>query len=326
MTVWQEQWGIALIAWLQSIGGPLIPIMRWITFLGNEEFYLLLMPAVLWCFHAGLGLRIGFVLLTSSSLNYALKLIFGLPRPFWVSSKVRALAEGGTFGMPSGHAQNAAAIWGRAAAWVRGSRMRTALITLIFLIGISRAYLGVHFPSDVLAGWLVGGAILAGFLLLERAVICRLKMVSPGKQILAAACASLLLLGTGILAYSATSARAVPDPWIEKAEQALPDAPAIDPHELDGIVAATGTFFGIGLGGALLLAWGRFRADGSWAQRGARYVLGAAGVAMIYYGLKWVLPSGEALLPQALRYLRYALVGLWVSYLAPRLFVALRLA
>jgi membrane-associated phospholipid phosphatase len=326
MTVWQGHWEIAVIAWLQSFGDSVTPWMRWITSLGNEEFYLLLMPAILWCIHAGLGLRIGFVLLTSSSLNNTLKLIFGSPRPFWVSSKIRALAEGSTFGMPSGHAQNAAAIWGRAAAWAKSNRARTALILLIFLIGLSRVHLGVHFPSDVLAGWFIGGVILAGFLLLERAIIDRLQNASLGVQILSAACASLLLLAIGILAYTSTSFRAVPDLWIERAGQALPDAPTIDPHELDGIVATTGTFFGIGLGGALLFAWGRFRADGPWVKRGARYLLGAAGVAAIYYGLKWVFPSGETLLPQALRYLRYALVGFWVSYLAPRLFVALRLA
>jgi membrane-associated phospholipid phosphatase len=326
MTFWQEQWGIAVIVWLQSFGDSITPLMRWITFLGNEEFYLLLMPAVLWCFHAGLGLRIGFILLTSSCLNSTLKLIFGLPRPFWVSSKVRALAEGSTYGMPSGHAQNAAAIWGRTAAWLEGNRARAALIFLIFLIGLSRVFLAVHFPSDVLVGWFLGGAILIVFLFLERSFLDRLRNASLGVQILTAALASLLLLGIGTLAYTGTAARGVPDLWFEGARQALPYAPAITPHELDGIVASSGTLFGVGLGGALLFAWGRFRADGPWGKRGLRYLLGAVGVAAIYYGLKLVLPGGDTLLPQALRYLRYALVGLWVSYLAPRLFVAMRLA
>lgn len=326
MTFWQEFWGIPIILWLQGLGGVLTPIMRAVTFLGNEEFYLLMMPAILWCLHAGLGLRIGFILLTSSSLNGIFKLLFGLPRPFWASAKVEALAEGSTFGLPSGHAQNAMAIWGRAAAWVRNTPARAVLTALIFLIGLSRIYLGVHFPSDVLAGWFVGGLILIGFLRLERVVIERLRRSEVLGQILAAGFASLLLLGIGLSVYSTTAGRAVPQSWADRASQAFPDEPSIDPQDLGDIVSSSGTLLGVGVGAALLLSWGGFHAGGPWGKRALRYFLGAAGIAAIYYGLKLVFPSGEAFLPQALRYVRYALVGFWASYLAPRLFVALRLA
>jgi len=50
------------------------------------------------------------------------------------------------------------------------------------------------------------------------------------------------------------------------------------------------------------------------------------GVILIWYGLKTVFPAEANLLGYALRYLRYALVGLWVSVGAPALFVRLRLA
>jgi len=62
------------------------------------------------------------------------------------------------------------------------------------------------------------------------------------------------------------------------------------------------------------------------AKRLARYLLDLVGVILIWYGLKAVFPSEANLLGYALRYLRYALVGLWVSVGAPALFIRLRLA
>jgi len=47
---------------------------------------------------------------------------------------------------------------------------------------------------------------------------------------------------------------------------------------------------------------------------------------VLFFGLRAVLPTADTALGQALRYLRYAAAGFWVSYGAPRLFVALRLA
>jgi hypothetical protein len=50
------------------------------------------------------------------------------------------------------------------------------------------------------------------------------------------------------------------------------------------------------------------------------------GVAILYIGLKLIFPSSEDLLSSALRYLRYGLVGVWVSAGAPWLFIRLKLA
>jgi hypothetical protein len=58
----------------------------------------------------------------------------------------------------------------------------------------------------------------------------------------------------------------------------------------------------------------------------ARYLLGVVGVVIFWYVLGRLLPRGETLLAYSLRYLRYALVGLWVSGLAPALFIRLGLA
>jgi len=79
-------------------------------------------------------------------------------------------------------------------------------------------------------------------------------------------------------------------------------------------------------GACWLNSRGGFNVAGTPAQRLGRYVLGALGVFILWFGLGEVFPRGESWLPFFLRFLRYALVGLWVTALAPLIFMKLRLA
>jgi len=90
-------------------------------------------------------------------LNTVLKLSFhrGRPDPFF------NLATPGSYAFPSGHALFALCFYGvMAQIWSDSRRSRelrwmiwSAAVCLIGLIGLSRIYLGVHYPSDVLAGY-----------------------------------------------------------------------------------------------------------------------------------------------------------------------------
>lgn len=324
MLTWLEM-GLPIIIWLQSLGDWLITPMHFFTFLGDQEFYLILMPAILWCFDVGLGLRIGIIFLLSTTLNLALKLVPGLPRPYWVSTEVRALKAANDFGLPSNHAQSAVAVWGSLAAWLRRRWATIALILLILLISVSRIFLALHFPLDTLAGWLVGALILAGILVLEKPLIRWLRRLNLIQQIGFTLFASLTLIALGLIAHTATAARPVPQAWISAAQEAFPQSEKIDPRNLNNFFSAGGTLFGIGVGAALLFAWGQFSARVAWGKRAARYVLGIIVIIALYYGLKLVFPGGQTLLGVTFRFIRYALVGFWATYGAPRLFVALRL-
>ncbi|MGB9641435.1 MAG: phosphatase PAP2 family protein, partial [Anaerolineales bacterium] len=129
---------IQLILALQQIGQAWMPLMRFFTFLGKEQFYLLLMPLLYWVFDSNLGLQLGIMLTLSSSVNDIFKLGFHSPRPFWISSSVKAVEFEGSFGIPSGHAQMSASIWGLLAVKVRRSWMWILSLLLIFFIGASR--------------------------------------------------------------------------------------------------------------------------------------------------------------------------------------------
>lgn len=117
-----------------------------------------------------------YILYTSlgiAALNaWVLKAMFMRPRPEIVP---RLIDVDASWSLPSGHAANSAAVFGAIALvasviwWRRGQRRTIWVVTavLVGLIGLSRVWLGVHWPSDVIAGWLVG----AGWALLLAALL-----------------------------------------------------------------------------------------------------------------------------------------------------------
>src|SRR3982751_1792124 len=88
-------------------------------------------------------------------------------RPCHSLASVRAPAGCGTGkSFPSAHAADTAAA-AAVALWA-SPVLAPLAVGLAALVGVSRVYLGVHYPSDVVAGWILGGAIGAGFLVLAR--------------------------------------------------------------------------------------------------------------------------------------------------------------
>lgn len=78
--IWQ--WGLVVITTLQSAQGPALEaVFRAVSFLGDEQFYLLLFPTLLWCVDARLGFRLGVLFLISVYLNSLIKDVVGYPRP-----------------------------------------------------------------------------------------------------------------------------------------------------------------------------------------------------------------------------------------------------
>jgi membrane-associated phospholipid phosphatase len=318
-------WGTPVVVWIQSLGSFLVTPAKLLSFLGTEDFFLLVMPAMVWCIDASLGLRMGMVLLTSAGVNSILKVLVGWPRPFWISDSVKPYAFESSYGLPSGHSQNSMALWGRMALGLKRAAWVIGLGILIFLISLSRLYLGVHFPSDVLAGWIVAGTLLALFLWLEKPVAAWIVRQSLGVQLLVPFLFALAMITVGALAANATADRIVPDEWVARSAAAFPDEEPIDPQAVD-VVSSAGALFGLAAGAVLLHRWGKFSTAGSIWLRLARFALGVVGILIIYFGLRMILPTGEGFLPQSLRFVRYTLVGLWVAYLAPWVFVKLKLA
>jgi len=84
--------------------------------------------------------------------------------------------------------------------------------------------------------------------------------------------------------------------------------------------------FGLAVGMAWLATRGGYQAAGPIEKRALRYVIGLIGVLILWMGLGQVLPDNADLLSYILRYVRYALVGFWVTGGAPWLFFRFNLA
>ena len=320
--------GINWIATLQGMGSWLILPMQAFSFLGSEDFFMLVLPALYWSVNAALGLRVGVILLVGSSLNDMLKLAFHAPRPYWMSTKIQAFASETGFGLPSGHSQSAVGVWGMLASQIKKRWVWVIAILLMVLIGLSRIYLGVHYPTDVLMGWLAGSVILWLVLQLWDKTAAWLRMLGMRQQILAIFFFSLLLITLALIPsfWLRSVGWQVPATWLQNASLNFPGGDPPNPTSLSGLFSTTGTLFGLGAGLAWLTKRGGFHANGSGWQRFLRYVVGVIGVLVIRYGLKAIFPEGETWLALTFQYIRYAAIGAWVSAGAPLLFFALRLA
>lgn len=152
-----------LSAWIQGWRQPwLTEIMLGVTFLGNATTVIPLSLLALWLLGQRAGSRAaqlsGAVLVGGVALEESLKRIFHRPRPPqpW-------LIDAGGFSFPSGHAMIGIIVYGLLAYWCWKllprpfNRLASGLaVLLLFAIGLSRIYLGVHYPSDVLAGFAAG--------------------------------------------------------------------------------------------------------------------------------------------------------------------------
>jgi membrane-associated phospholipid phosphatase len=315
--------GIDWIVAIQSLGRWLELPMEFFTFLGYEDFFFLVLPLVYWSLDAGLGLRIAFILAASNYLNALVKVLFVAPRPYWVSTGVEPFSVESSFGIPSGHAQNAAAMWGLMAAWLNRRWAWILAVLLIFLIGFSRLYLGMHFPHDVLAGWLIGFGILFAFLKFWDPVAHWLRIKTMVQQVLLAFLVSLLMVALGLWIHLPLSAYVFPVDWTANALRA---GPLPDPVSTEGILTSAGSFFGLAAGAAWIAARGGYHTAGPVEKRALRYVIGLVGILIFWYGLGEIFPRGETFLPLLLRYIRYSLVGFWVTAGAPWLFFRFKLA
>ena len=130
-----------------------------ITVFGESPIPLLITIFIYWCWDKKKGFVVVNSLMSAMMSMQILKAIFRIPRPFMkypelIQGKRQQTATG--FSFPSGHSTTASSFYGGLCYSFKQKWIRTLSIALIVLVPISRLYLGVHWPMDILVGTLIG--------------------------------------------------------------------------------------------------------------------------------------------------------------------------
>ncbi|MGW8302260.1 MAG: phosphatase PAP2 family protein, partial [Desulfobacterales bacterium] len=286
-------WGIEVVLWFQQFSPALDLPFKSLTFLGNLEFFLVFMPFIYWCINRRMGARLLVLFLISAYANAIAKGLADQPRPFQYDPRVKPLMHAAGGGLPSGHTQGAVVVWGYLAFQIRRTKFWIIAGFLMIVIPVSRLYLGVHFPTDLLGGYFLGALLLVLYLLFAPKVESWLTAKGFIWQISTAVILPILLF------------------WVS-------------PQGSRYASSACGALMGFLPGIALERRWIRFCSDGSFYKRSMRFVVGLIVLLGIWLGLRFALSGLEPL--SLFRAFRYASVGLWGALGAPWLFVRLRLA
>jgi membrane-associated phospholipid phosphatase len=151
--------GLAIIQAIQSLHGPFLDqFFRIVSELHGELVYLVVLPLLVWLYDKKFARFMGHVFILGNVSNEILKDLFNTGRPS--PADVRSLHAETSGAFPSGHSQNPLLFWGAVTLQVRRRWVTVALTSMVVLIGISRLYLGAHWPLDVIGGWAIGACML----------------------------------------------------------------------------------------------------------------------------------------------------------------------
>ena len=167
------EWEVSLIQWIQSwIGTVGVAIATAFTMLGEDLICVAIVGFLYWCWDKELGKHVGLNLLFAVTLCGMVKNIVLRRRPYFDNEGIKCLkavdskadiydisAQGYSF--PSIHATKAVTMYTSLGLHTKNKVWMVLLgIILPLLIGLSRVALGVHYPTDVIAGWLIGALII----------------------------------------------------------------------------------------------------------------------------------------------------------------------
>ena len=304
--------------------------MQVMSFSGGAGCYVPVLVVVFWCVSPRAGAGAVVVVIMSGALNVFLKIEIHAPRPYWTDPEITAHEPLATFGMPSGHAQSAAVAYGllgmlavrlahRAGAPRPGSTIAiwAGIGAVVGLIGVSRVYLGVHSAGQVLAGWLIGAALLVAARVLEPVVVPWWQNRRLRVQLGLSLAGSLAFLVPTAVAVAELRSWRWPVTWARAIESA---GGSVGPITLVDGAAVTGTLCGVIAGASLLARRGWFEPGGTPWRRIARVPIGAGGVGVILLA-GWLAGDTSAGI-----FATCAVAGGWLTAGAPEAFVRLGLA
>lgn len=147
-----------ILMYLQSIRNELLTgIFTFFTICTEVPVITVLTAMLYWCINKKAGQRILFALAGSLNINAAVKNIVKMPRPIGTKGLISLRTQTATgYSFPSGHTQTATTFWTSMITQFKNIWIYIIGILMILGAGISRLYLAVHWPMDVIVGWILG--------------------------------------------------------------------------------------------------------------------------------------------------------------------------
>jgi membrane-associated phospholipid phosphatase len=316
-----------LTQFVQGIGIWFTPIMKFFTWLGYPQAYMIIVAVIYWSIDRRLGLRLAIFLPVVASLNSILKQAIHAPRPYWLDPGIKAIHASNGFGMPSGHAQ-ASTVWLYAASLLKKGWFWALAIGVVFLIGLSRVYLGVHFSSQVLLGWLIGSVMVILFFRFENKVLTWFLNKNLVRQLLWISGISALILIIGGVFVAINQPWEMPAHWISNSSAYFTkgNETILYSKGMDAIAGNAGAFMGTALGALLSHRQGGFDTGGRVWKRILRSVAGLLIFFVLYGLLMFITPDqSKVVLYTAWKFSGFFMISFSALFLIPLLFIRTRL-
>lgn len=273
-------WELDFIRTIQKFDSEaIIYFFKAMTSLGELYFFLIFLSISWVVAPRKFSINFTFLLLICVLINTIAKEIFARPRPFILHPELQLFPTNG-YSFPSGHSQIAVVFWGYLAYSIHNKKVWVISCCLMLCIGISRIYLGVHYPTDVFCGWIIG-------------IVCLLLFIyfQPKAQQFLLRFFNWIAMTIIIISILMTQ---------------------IFHTEL--IIPVCGGTVGLALGILLGQHYLKYQLAKTYTQNLIRILITIFGTLFIYIVLKNYLPQLKVL-----RFFRYMIVVMWMSFLAPRI-------
>lgn len=256
--------------------------MAYITTYGEELLTMMIVAAIYWCVDKRQGVYTMLTWGTGRMINGLIKVTVCAYRPWIRDARIMPVEGAKTtatgYSFPSGHTTTATAVFGSIAFSKKITKMlRCLMIFMVFIVGFSRNYLGVHTPQDVLVG--CGSTVLV--LLFIRWL---LEAVDKKKNLDIAVLITGMILSVCVMVYAGNKTYPI-------------DYDAAGVLIVDPAKMAIDTYKGCGFFMAVLISWFvdrrwlKYEAEGPVINRVTGYVLGILGFFAVRYILVPLLPG-----------------------------------
>lgn len=256
--------------------------MAYITTYGEELLTMMIVAAIYWCVDKRQGVYTMLTWGTGRMINGLIKVTVCAYRPWIRDARIMPVEGAKTtatgYSFPSGHTTTATAVFGSIAFSKKITKMlRCLMIFMVFIVGFSRNYLGVHTPQDVLVG--CGSTVLVLWF-----IRWLLEAVDKKKNLDIAVLITGMILSVCVMVYAGNKTYPI-------------DYDAAGVLIVDPAKMAIDTYKGCGFFMAVLISWFvdrrwlKYEAEGPVINRVTGYVLGILGFFAVRYILVPLLPG-----------------------------------